>query len=93
MKPSFLTAARWLRKRLSTAISKQDVMANNAGFLQSCFAPLQADEWTNVLRLSTRTDTRADTKAVGTVTHVLLYSSAPALVSVEYVGDTYVLWS
>ncbi len=49
--------------------------------------------WTNVLRLSSRTDTKADTKVVGDVTHVLLYSSAPVLVSVEYVGDTYVPWS
>ena len=42
---------------------------------------LEADtSWTNVLRLSTRTDTKADAKVVGDVTHVLLYSSAPVLV-------------
>ncbi len=54
---------------------------------------LEGTAWTEVLRLSTETGTNADVKAVGNVTHILLYDSDPALVSVEYVGGTYQLWS
>src|SRR5713101_7009820 len=50
---------------------------------------LEADRgWTNVLRLSSNTKTKADTKAVGDVTHVLLHGSSPQLVSIEYAPAT-----
>ncbi|HEX9284071.1 MAG TPA: hypothetical protein VF879_00245, partial [Nitrospirales bacterium] len=50
--------------------------------------------WKNVLHLSSDLAARADTKPVGNVTHILLYSTVPRLVSVEYVpsGNTYQLW-
>jgi len=54
---------------------------------------LEGTAWTEVLRLSTETGTRADVKAFGNVSHILLYDSDPELVSVEYVGGTYQLWS
>ena len=31
------------------------------------------DQWTEVLKLSTRTDTKADVKVAGNVIHALLY--------------------
>lgn len=50
--------------------------------------------WTQVLKLSNNTNTRADAKAVGNVVHVLLYDATNTeLVSVEYGGGTYQLWS
>ena len=50
--------------------------------------------WTNVLHLSDREDTKADTKRVGNVTHVLLHGAAPELVSIQYdaVQHRYVPW-
>jgi hypothetical protein len=53
------------------------------------------DTWTNVLRLSSATDTKADAKRIGDVTHILLHGAAPQLVSLEYVpaDHTYQLWS
>ena len=57
---------------------------------------LEADNhWKNVLRLSSSTKTKADAKAVGDVTHVLLHGGSPQLVSVQYdgVNDTYALWT
>lgn len=50
--------------------------------------------WTAVLRLSASTSTKADARALGDVTHVLLYGSSPQLVSIEYVAatDTYRPW-
>jgi len=57
---------------------------------------LEADNrWTNVLRLSSSTSSKADTKAVEDVTHVLLHYSAPKLVSLEYVPEqkTYRFWT
>jgi Concanavalin A-like lectin/glucanases superfamily/Bacterial TSP3 repeat len=52
------------------------------------------DTWTNVLHLSNSTTARADAKAVGNVTHILLHGSSPELVSVQHVpaGNTYQLW-
>jgi hypothetical protein len=52
------------------------------------------NRWTNVLRLSSSTSTHADTLQLGHITHVLLYSSAPQLISLEYAPaqQTYVLW-
>ena len=52
-------------------------------------------QWTNVLRLSSNTTTRADAKTIDDLTHVLLYSSSPQLISLEYVPslNTYRLWS
>ncbi|HSI71240.1 MAG TPA: fibronectin type III domain-containing protein, partial [Gillisia sp.] len=52
--------------------------------------------WTNVLRLSTRTSSKADTKMVGNAAHILLFQGASSqLVSVEYSEalGTYQLWS
>jgi len=57
---------------------------------------LQPDNsWTNVLKVSDSTNARADVKAVGGVTHILLHDSTPELVSVEHVSadNTYQLWS
>jgi len=53
------------------------------------------NRWTNVLRLTSSTKTKADAKAVGDVTHVLLHGARPQLVSVEYdaTRDAYVLWA
>ena len=52
------------------------------------------NRWTNVLRLSSSTSTKADAKVQGDVTHILLHSSSPQLVSVEYVpgSATYMPW-
>ena len=51
--------------------------------------------WAFVLQLSSNSGTRADTKVVGDVTHVLMDNSTPSLVSLEYVAasNTYQLWS
>ena len=51
--------------------------------------------WSNVLFLSERTTSKADTKVVGDVTHILLESRASSLVSVEYdsASNTYRPWS
>jgi hypothetical protein len=57
---------------------------------------LNADNtWSNVLHLSSATNSRADAKHVGDVTHLLLYSSKPQLVSIEYVVSEghYQRWS
>jgi uncharacterized repeat protein (TIGR01451 family) len=46
------------------------------------------------LKLSTRTDTKADVKSLGNLAHILLYAGTNTqLVSVEYSGGTYQLWS
>ena len=52
--------------------------------------------WTNVLRLSTRTTSKADCKMVDNAAHILLFQGASSqLVSVEYSPalGTYQLWS
>jgi hypothetical protein len=57
---------------------------------------LNADNtWSNVLHLSSATNTKTDAKHVGDVTHLLLYSSKPQLVSIEYVVSEgrYQRWS
>ena len=57
---------------------------------------LDGKTWTNVLRLSTRTTSKADCKLVGNVAHIFLYQGASSqLVSVEYVpvSGTYKLWT
>ena len=53
------------------------------------------NRWTNVLRLASSTSSKADAKVVGDVTHVLLHSGAPQLVSLEYVpaSTNYAFWS
>jgi hypothetical protein len=52
------------------------------------------NRWTNMLRLSSSTSTKADVRVLGDVTHVLLHGSSPQLVSVEYVpgSQTYTPW-
>ncbi|MBD7999348.1 LamG-like jellyroll fold domain-containing protein [Oerskovia gallyi] len=54
-----------------------------------------AGTWTNVVRISDRTDVRADVKVVGEVAHVLLHGPTTSLVSVEYVASSssYQPWS
>jgi hypothetical protein len=56
---------------------------------------LDEKKWRNVLRLSPRTDTKADACAVGDLTHVLLHGGGTTLASLEYVPSeaTYRLWS
>ena len=52
-------------------------------------------QWTNALRVSSRTDSRADAKAIGdgSVVHILLHDSAPEVVSIEYVSGSYEPWT
>ena len=58
---------------------------------------LEADNhWANLLKISTSTSIRADARAKGDLTHILLWNSGSTqLVSVEYVPatDSYQLWS
>lgn len=57
---------------------------------------LDGTGWTPVLRLSTRTSSKADCKVVGAVTHIFLYQGRSSqFVSVEYDPGTgtYKLWS
>ncbi len=53
------------------------------------------DTWSPVTRISSSTTAKADALADGDVTHILLHSSSPELVSIEYdsVNDTYEPWS
>jgi VCBS repeat-containing protein len=50
--------------------------------------------WSPMLRLSSATDTHADVRAIGDVTHILLYGAAPQLYSVQYnsSSSTYEPW-
>ena len=69
------------------------VMPNSSG---TYLWRLEGDNtWASVLKLSVSDNARADVKAVGGVTHILLHDSTPELVSVEHVsaGNTYQLWS
>ena len=55
---------------------------------------LDGTTWTEVLRLSDRTDIKADALVQGAAAHVLLYAGTNTeLVSVEYSAGTYQLWS
>ena len=55
---------------------------------------LQGTSWTEVLKLSTATNTKADVRSIGNLAHILLYNDpATQLVSVEFTGGTYQLWS
>ena len=55
---------------------------------------LAGTTWTEVLLLSTRTDTHADVLVDGSLTHILLWSdSITQLASIEYADGTYQLWS
>ncbi len=54
---------------------------------------LDGTTWNEVLQLSSETGTKADAKSIGNIVHILLYDGSPELVSVEYVGGTYQLWS
>jgi hypothetical protein len=50
--------------------------------------------WTEVLKLSDRTDTKADVKVAGTIAHILLYADSNTQYStVEFVSGNYQLWS
>jgi hypothetical protein len=68
------------------------VMPNNSG---TYLWRLDGTSWTSALKLSDSTNARADAKAVGGVTHILLHDSTPELVSVQHVsaGNTYEPWS
>ena len=51
---------------------------------------LNGDAWEKVLQLSNESQTRADVKCNGSITHVLLFSGEKsALVSIAYDGKTY----
>ncbi|WP_415296825.1 LamG-like jellyroll fold domain-containing protein [Cellulosimicrobium sp. SJTW-1] len=54
-----------------------------------------AKTWTNVTRISERTDVRADVKTVGDVAHVLLHGPTTTLVSIQRdaQSNTYVPWT
>ncbi|MCD4831150.1 MAG: phytase [Anaerohalosphaeraceae bacterium] len=54
---------------------------------------LQGTTWVEALKLSNETGTKADVKRVGSVVHVLLYDDDPELVSIEYSGGAYQLWT
>lgn len=55
---------------------------------------LQNQTWVNTLNLSNFSDTHADAKVVGNLTHILLYRGQQSqLVSVEYSSGAYQLWS
>jgi hypothetical protein len=57
---------------------------------------LDGTTWTDILKLSDATNSKADVKSVGDVAHVMLFEGvASELVSVEYVSvsNTYQLWT
>jgi hypothetical protein len=57
---------------------------------------LDGNRWTRILKLSSNTNSKADCKQLGNVTHILLFQGTTSqLVSVEYVPATatYKLWS
>jgi hypothetical protein len=55
---------------------------------------LDGKSWTHVLRLSSRTTSKADCKVAGNITHIFLFQGPSSeLVSVEYGSGTYSLWS
>ncbi|SFU79375.1 Por secretion system C-terminal sorting domain-containing protein [Pontibacter akesuensis] len=57
---------------------------------------LDGTSWTHMLRISPKTNSKADCKVMGNITHVLLYTgSSSSIVSLEYVpaSGTYQLWS
>src|SRR5690606_8335429 len=67
------------------------VMPNSTG---THIFRLDGSTWTSVLNIDTSTSTQADCKVVGNVTHILLYKGASSsLVSVEYISNTYQLWT
>lgn len=49
--------------------------------------------WVAHLHLSSETGTVADVKVIGSIVHILLYDDDPELVSVEYSGGSYHVWS
>ena len=51
--------------------------------------------WGPVIRISSRTDTHADVRAIGNLSHILLYSASPELYSVQYntTTNTYEPWA
>ncbi|MGB8703292.1 MAG: LamG domain-containing protein [Thermosynechococcaceae cyanobacterium] len=54
---------------------------------------LQGKVWNKLLFLSSRTDTRADTKLIGNITHILLYQGQQSqLISIEYIAGSYQIW-
>lgn len=57
---------------------------------------LDGTSWTNILKLSNKTTSKADCKLVGNVAHILLFQgSSSQMVSIEYFSDEgiYKLWS
>jgi uncharacterized repeat protein (TIGR01451 family) len=55
---------------------------------------LAGTTWTEVLRLSTRTNTHADVLVDGPLAHILLWAgNNTQLASIAYVGGTYQLWA
>jgi hypothetical protein len=69
------------------------VLANNTG---TYLWRLDNTTWNSILKLTDKTDCRADCRVVGNVTHILLFEgSSSELVSVEYVSssNSYKFWS
>ncbi len=55
---------------------------------------LAGTTWNEAVKLSDRTDTHADVTVSGNLAHIILWAgSNTQLASIEYIGDTYQLWS
>ena len=55
---------------------------------------LQGTSWSEVLKLSSAMNTKADVRSTGNLAHILLYNDpATQLASVEFSGGTYQLWT
>ena len=55
---------------------------------------LTGTTWTEVLKLSSRTDTHADALVDGSQVHILLWANNNTqFASIEYINDTYQLWA
>ncbi len=55
---------------------------------------LQGTTWTEMLKLSGRTDTKADIKVAGNLAHILLYADANTqFITAEFTGSAYQLWT
>ena len=88
----------------STAEKPQSKCWTNGGYWFSVLSSsggtnlyrIDGTTWTNILHLSDATDVHADARAIGDVTHILLFrGTSSQLVSVEYVSGThtYQLWT
>jgi hypothetical protein len=104
---SFATALNYLPISTNTGEKPQSKVWNYNGYYWAVLPNstgtylwrLDGTNWTNVLKLSDSTNSHADCKRVGNITHILLFQGfqglSAQLVSVEYVSatNTYQLWS